>query len=164
MNFKNNLYIAKNIQEIFELVKKVCYDCLGKDQAGLLVGLSNLGIYENSFLGAFYSLNANTIVINRIPLFNIKQTKPEIYNSYVFYILLHEYLHSLGYLNETEVKKLTYEISLNYLGKDHLATKLASNIQAFLPYFLTTKTKVNLEDLSIDYLNGIDRKNTNYIM
>ncbi|MBD3203070.1 hypothetical protein GF327_02150 [Candidatus Woesearchaeota archaeon] len=164
MNYQYKLQKAKNIQELFELVKEICYVHFGKDQAGLMVGLSDLGIYGGSFLGAYYSLNANTIVINKKPLSRIRQTNPDLYKPYVFHILLHEYIHSLGYMDETIVRKLVYEISVNYLGKNHLAVKIAADMNEFLPYISLSGNISEPGDLSIEYLSGIDRKNTNYII
>ena len=47
-------------------------------------------------------------------------------NSYVYSILLHEYLHTLGYTEESDVRKLVYDVSLDTFGPDHPATQIAS--------------------------------------
>ena len=164
MNYKNSLKNAKNLADIFHLVKCVVKNHLGIDQAGLLLGLSDLSLYENSYLGAFYSFDANTIVINKRPLNNIMQTSPRLYNPYIFHVLLHEYIHSLGVVEEPHVKQLVYEVTEKYFGKNHLATQMAFDLERFIPN-LTFET--NFEpagDLSIEFVSGIDRDNTNYIM
>ena len=164
MHFKKSLEKANGFADIFQLVKKVVQDYLGKDQAGLLVGLSDLGTYGQSFLGAFYSLDANTIVINKRPLTQIKQTKPNLYNPYIFHVLLHEYIHSLGIFEEDKVRMLVYEITQKYFGKNHLATQMALDINKFIPH-LTLKSDFEApEDMNIEFLSGIDRDNTGYIM
>ena len=71
MPYKEHLEKAGDFSDIFSLVKTIVQNYLGKDQAGLLVGLSDLGIHGHAFLGAFYSMDANTIVINKRPLNNI---------------------------------------------------------------------------------------------
>jgi len=164
MPYKKLLEKANNFSDIFLLVKGVVRNYLGKDQAGLLVGLSDLGIYGHAFLGAFYSLDANTIVINKRPLKKIKQVNPNLYNPYVFHVLLHEYLHSLGVFDEEQVLMLVYDITKKYFGKNHLATQLALNLEKFLPQ-LTLGTEFEApEEMSIEFLSGIDKDNTNYIM
>ena len=95
MDYKKSLKKAKNLADIFDLVKVVVKNYLNADQAGLLLGLSDLGSYGQSYLGAFYSFDANTIVINKRPLNKIKQTKPNLYNPYIFHVLLHEYWEDL---------------------------------------------------------------------
>ena len=52
------------------------------------------------------------------------KTKEE-YNSYLFMILIHEYLHSFGIIDEVEVRKMTYNLVSSLLGEDHFATKIA---------------------------------------
>tara|TARA_Y100000310_G_scaffold264948_1_gene275783 strand:- start:190 stop:462 length:273 start_codon:yes stop_codon:yes gene_type:complete len=90
VNYKTSLEKARSFADIFDLVKKTIKNYLGTDQAGLLLGLSDLGNYGNAYLGTFYSFDANTIVINKRPLNKIKQTKPNLYNPYIFHVLLHE--------------------------------------------------------------------------
>ena len=163
MDYKKSLEKAKNFADMFDLVKTVVKNYLGKDQAGLLLGLSDLGIYGHSYLGAFYSFDANTIIINKRPLSKIKQTKPNLYNPYIFHVLLHEYIHSLGIIEENEVRTLAYEISQKYFGKNHLATQIALNLEKFIPN-LTFGNFEPPEDMSIEFISGIDRDNTDYIM
>ena len=47
------------------------------------------------------------------------------YNSYVFMVLAHEYFHSLGIVDESTVRQMTFELCTWLLGNDHSATKLA---------------------------------------
>jgi hypothetical protein len=46
-------------------------------------------------------------------------------NAFVYSILLHEYLHAIGYLREAEVKPLVLEISQKCFGSDHVVTRVA---------------------------------------
>ena len=163
MDYKKSLEKAKSFADIFSLVKKSVKAYLGTDQAGLLLGLSDLGSYGNAYLGAFYSFDANTIIINKRHLDKIKKTKPELFNPYVFHVLLHEYVHSIGITDESEVKQLVYEITQKVFGKNHLATQIAFNLEKFIPD-LTFGYFEPPEDLSIEFVSGIDRDNTDYIM
>jgi len=164
VDYVKSLDKAKNFADVFDLVKKTVKNYLGADQAGLLLGLSDLGNYGNAYLGAFYSFDANTIVINKRPLSRIKQTKPNLYNPYIFHIVLHEYLHSLGIIEEPQVRVLAYEITQKYFGKNHLATQIAFNLEKFIPNLVIGNKFEPPEDMSIDFVSGIDRDNTNYIM
>ena len=47
--------------------------------------------------------------------------------------MLHEYIHSLGFLNEVITRQKTYEISKNHFGEKHIVTKLSTDINQFFP-------------------------------
>jgi len=46
-------------------------------------------------------------------------------NSFVYVLLLHEYLHALGRPREAQVRPLVYKISRESFGQDHITTQLA---------------------------------------
>ena|SRR3989338_2995303 len=163
MDYKKSLQKAKSLADIFQLVKEAVRSYTGTYQAGLLLGLSDLGAYGHSYLGAFYSFDANTIVINKRPLSRIKETNPNLYNPYIFHVMMHEYIHSLGIMDENEVRQLVYEITQKAFGKSHLATQIAFNLEKFIPN-MTFGDFEAPEDLSIEFVSGIDRENTDYIM
>lgn len=79
-------------------------------------------------IGAFHAMGTNGIVMNRTTLNMITHSARSLreINSYVYSILLHEYLHALGYVEEREVRKLVYDVSLNTFGPEHPATQIAS--------------------------------------
>src|SRR3989338_4285897 len=162
VDYKKSLEKAKSFADIFDLVKKTVKKYLNTDQAGLLLGVSDLGIYGNAYLGAFYSMDANTIVINKRPLNSIKQKNPELYNPYLFHVLLHEYIHSLGIFDEEHVRILVYEITQTYFGKKHLATQIAVDLEKFIPNLGFGENFEPPEDISIEFISGIDRDNTDY--
>jgi len=88
-----------------------------------MLGLADLPEY----IGAFHQIGSNFIVMNRLLLdqvTHIAKDRRQV-NAYVYYTLLHEYLHTLGYVDEGQVRKLTREICGRILGPDHPATKLA---------------------------------------
>jgi len=164
MPHKKSLANATNFSDIFQIVKKIVQDYVGEDQAGLLVGISDLGNYGQAFLGAFYSMDANTIVINKRPLDTIQRTQPDLYNPYVFHVMLHEYLHSLGILEEDQVRLFAYEISKKYFGSNHLTTQIAFDLERFLPQLSLGTEFEAPEEMNIEFVNGIDKDNTDYIM
>jgi hypothetical protein len=49
----------------------------------------------------------------------------EEYNSYMFMVLTHEYLHSLGIVDENTVRQKTFDLCRWMLGEDYAATKMA---------------------------------------
>ncbi len=114
---------CENFGDIFELVKKAVKQTLGQERIGLMLYLGNLPLS----VGAFHQVGSNGIVINRKLLNLVTASAKSVreLNVYIFSILLHEYLHSLGYLNEREVRKLVYEISEKSLGYKHPATDMA---------------------------------------
>jgi len=109
--------------EIFDLVKKAVKKALGLHRVGLLLYLENLPPH----VGAYHQLGSNGIVLNKllINLMNKSLISKTDFNSLIFSLLLHEYLHSLGFINEEEVRQLVYEISLKTFGENHPAVKMA---------------------------------------
>ena len=164
MDYKNKIKNAKSISEIFDIAKEIVWEYLEAEQAGLMVGVSDLGYYNSGFIGAFYLPNSNIIVINKKPLSRILQTNPPLYNFYLFHIILHEYIHSVGSYDEDGTRQLVYEISEHYFGKAHVITQLAANIEKFM-HSLTYPGKGYIEpqDINIEFVKGIDKKNINYI-
>jgi len=124
---------AKDMVDIFELVKTAVRKSIGRERSGLMLGLSNLGGGPEGFVGAFYPVATNIIVMNTTPLTRIKQTNPELYKPYVFHVLLHEYLHTLGIMDEAATRAKALEISEMVFGKDHIATQLAMDLSKFMP-------------------------------
>ena len=164
MDYNNKIVKAKTFADIFEITKELVREYLGTEQAGLMVGVTDLGIHGQGFIGAFYSLNSNMIIINKRPLARILQTNPSLYNYYLFHVMLHEYVHSIGSFDEAQTRQLVYEISSHHFGEKHTITQLALNIGKFMPN-LTYPIKgfQPPQDINIEFVKGIDRKNTNYI-
>ena len=67
-------------------------------------------------------MGTNDIVINRRLLGSITSVKEK---SNVFAILVHEYLHTLGYTDERQVRRLTYRICQDNFGKNHPTVEAA---------------------------------------
>ena len=70
--------IKKDFIEIFEEVKNVVSKIEGRSRAGLMLGLQELGSSLNGFIGAYFPVASNIIVINKTPIRRIIKTKPEL--------------------------------------------------------------------------------------
>jgi hypothetical protein len=114
---------AEGFDTIFEMVKVATDEKLGLHRAGLTLVLGDIP----NDVGAYHEMGSNAIVMNRNILRIVEKlssTKSK-RNAYVFMILLHEYLHSLGYTSDRQVRVLGKEISDGYLGSRHLAAEMA---------------------------------------
>jgi hypothetical protein len=131
---RRRLTAAKGFDEVFELVKAATESSLGIHRAGLTLVLGDL---PNN-VGAYHEMGSNAIVMNR-NLLRIVETlsgSRTRRNSYVFMILLHEYLHTLGYTDDRQVRRLGREISNEFLGSRHPAAEMATRpLNVFFPEF-----------------------------
>ena len=151
---------AEGFDSIFEMVKEATEKKLGIHRAGLTLVLGDI---PNS-VGAYHEMGSNAIVMNRNLLRIVERLSKSRSrrNAYVFMILLHEYLHSLGYASDRQVRTLGREIADDYLGKKHLAGEMAVRpLDQFFP---------DLEKYSIfrdrgDYetVSRFDSSSTSYI-
>ena len=113
MTKKANLQeLKKEMPEIFERVKKDVKKVMGKHRAGLSLGLVEMGIYKGGFIGGMHFYPGTDIVMNKTPLkIILKEQSYEIVWAYTYHILLHEYVHSLGIVNEQHCQAVTLKIS-----------------------------------------------------
>jgi hypothetical protein len=126
------LSAAEGFDEIFEMVKAATESELGLHRAGLTLVLGDIP----NDVGAYHQMGSNAIVMNRNILRVVEKLSGSrgLRNSYVFMILLHEYLHSLGYTSDKKVRDLGRQISDGYLGKNHPATEMAVRpLDSFFP-------------------------------
>ena len=82
-------------------------------------------------------------------------------NSFIFTLLLHEYLHSLGYLDEGEVENLGYRISSDVFGGDHPTAQMATNLP--LPKILPRDMHSNDFDPVLELVKDFEKTNQPYI-
>ena len=124
LNFKSRLAQARNFDEVFEIVKASVENILGLHRAGLTLVLADLP----NGLGAYHVSGSNAIVLNRSMLGAVRSVtrSEEELNSFIYSILTHEYLHSLGFLEESQVRPLVRKISQESLGPDHPSVTMAS--------------------------------------
>lgn len=158
--------IKDQLINTFEEVKNIVRKIEKISRAGLMLGLQELGSTLNGFIGAYFPISSNIIVINKTPLRRITDTNPNLIKPYVFHLLLHEYIHSLGFLNEQITIQKTYEISKQHFGDNHIITQLSTSINKFFPNLVYPiygwMPQKNFP--MIEIIQGFDKTNTeNYI-
>ncbi|HZA61883.1 MAG TPA: hypothetical protein VE573_03335 [Nitrososphaeraceae archaeon] len=124
-HIRNQSKIANLIDfnEVFELVKFTVSKKFDLHRAGLSLILQVMP----SNLGAYHILGSNIIVLNKFVLEIIKQLSKssEDYNSYLYMVLAHEYLHSFGITDENAVRQMTYDLCRSLFGESHISTLMA---------------------------------------
>ncbi|MBN1762078.1 MAG: hypothetical protein JW878_03210 [Methanomicrobia archaeon] len=158
---------AKDLSDIFEIVKDAVRKVMKTGRAGLTLGLAEMGGGEDYWIGAFYPVGSTTIVMNRTSLRRISETEPQLFNAYAFHVLLHEYLHSLGYIDEKMTRNLVYWIAGDLFGEAHVVTQMAIDISKFFPnltYPATDYRPENIEHLELEMIEDFDRSSINYIL
>ncbi len=162
-DFHTRLENTKTLADIFEVVKAAVWEIQKKSRGGLMLGLANLGNHPQGFFGAFYPVGSNVIVMNKIPLHRIQETRPELYRPYIFHILLHEYLHSLGNLDESSVRLMVLKITKEVFGEEHLATQIAVNTTHFFKNLVYPDAAWQPDEMRLELVEGFDRGSASYI-
>gem|GEM_PF-434322 len=110
--------------KIFSVVKKSVKAALGKERSGLGLALSNLPVT----LGAFWQVGGNYIVMNEVLVKAMSRItrNPREFNSFVYTILTHEYLHSVGYIDEFQARQMTAFVAKHTFGSDHPAVIMST--------------------------------------
>ena len=106
------------------MVKAAVESALGAHRAGLTLVLGDI---PNN-IGAYHEMGSNAIVMNRNLLKvvqKLSKSKARV-NSYVFMILLHEYLHTLGISDDKQVRMLSKKVTDQFLGPRHAASEMAT--------------------------------------
>ena len=110
-------------------------------------------------VGAFHPMGTNDIVLNRRLLGQTRSLKEK---SNVFAILVHEYLHSLGYTDERQVRRMTHKVCRENFGKTHQV------VQASLtgPWAeLTDEDFVEIQqELNLEMVRDFERIEGGYII
>ena len=160
MHFVEKIASLKDFDETFELVKAVVLQKFKLHRAGLSMILQMMP----SNLGAYHMLGSNAIVVNTYLLITLKKIvkSTEEYHSYIFMVLAHEYLHSLGIVDENTVRQMTFELCTWMLGNDHAATKMAKNgPSAMFPELRSMMQSQFGRDFQV--VRNFDRTNQTYI-
>ncbi len=163
VDFKTRLDEAKTLADIFEVVKAVVLKSMKKSRGGLMLGMADLGNHPRGFLGGFFTVGSNVIVLNKNPLQRITETRPELYKPYAFHVLLHEYIHSLGFLDERMVNSKVYEITKEALGEEHLATQIAASTESFIKDLVYPDSVWKADDHRMALERDFDRSSVSYI-
>ncbi|MFX0180780.1 MAG: hypothetical protein ACFE78_11355 [Candidatus Hodarchaeota archaeon] len=159
--------IKKIMPEIFDKVKKDVSKVLGRHRAGLSLGLVEMGMFREGFIGGMHFYPGTEIVMNKSPLKIILESQPyEIIWAYTYHILLHEYIHSLGIIDEYQCREITLKVTKEIFREaEHPAMILAKNgIDAFFPNLRLTYAPPERrpEGISIEYVHGFDRESQTY--
>jgi hypothetical protein len=152
---------AKDYNEIWKIVKKVVKQTLREHRSGMMLFLDDLSLG----LGAYYPVGTNNIVLNR-RLLEIAKTmiksKQKI-NAFTFSLLIHEYLHAIGHLNENEVRQLIYKVCHECFGENHITTELAKKN----PWILFKKRlliNVSSSKAPMEIVKNFEKPSHNYIV
>ena len=153
--------------EIFEQIKKDVRRVYGRHRAGLNLGLVEMGMYRGGFIGGMHFYPGTDIVLNKTPLKIILKEQPfKIVRAYTYHILLHEYIHSLGILNEQQCRMVTLKISEEvFMELDHPAIILAKNgIGTYFPnlHLIYAPPDLRPEGIPIEYVYEFDKQSYDY--
>jgi len=160
LSYTQELDEAKGFGDVFEVVRRAVKNVLGEYRAGMSLFLVELPPQ----VGAFHEVGTNVIVMNRMLLTMVSErtkTRREA-NAFTFSLLLHEYLHALGHLDEREVRGLVYRVSKEALGEEHEATAMAIHGPLTLfPDIMWSRPPPHVE--SFEVVKDFDRSNQSYI-
>jgi len=151
---------AEGFDTIFEMVKAATERTLRLHRAGLTLVLGDI---PNN-VGAYHEMGSNAIVMNRnlLRIVDRLSRSRSRRNSYVFMILLHEYLHTLGYTSDRQVRTLGKQIADEYLGRRHLASEMAVKpLDQFFPEL--EKYSVFRDKGEYQTVSKFDSSSTSYI-
>ena len=121
--FITSLGEAKDYAEVWKIVKETTMYTLNKRRDSIMLFLDDLPLQ----LGAYYPVGTNNIVLNRALVEIIEASikdKPAV-NALIYNLLLHEYLHALGEMSETGVRREVVEVAKKSFGENHIATLVA---------------------------------------
>jgi hypothetical protein len=114
---------ATDYDQLFELVKRVVEKQIGRHRAGLALVLADMP----NTIGAFHPVGSNSIVLNKALVRAMRSVVGGSHvNSFIFMVLMHEYLHSLGFLEERDVRKLCRDICKGALGPEHETVSMST--------------------------------------
>jgi hypothetical protein len=91
-------------------------------------------------------------VINRSILKNIR--KKSFYKPFLFHLLLHEYIHSLGFFDEKKVREITYRLSLAL--NDKVVTQFAADMKKITPDVMPSDSFDEATSFEIVFLPDIE--------
>lgn len=158
--FRERIAKLKDFNEAFELVKSAVLQKFRMHRAGLSLILQVMP----SQLGAYHMLGSNAIVMNSYLLAAVRKIAGSIeeYNSYMFMVLAHEYLHSLGIVDENTVRQMTFELCRWMLGDGHTATRMAKEDPSTIyPELRSLMQSQFSRDFQV--VGNFDKKNQTYI-
>ncbi len=159
--YRSRIDKSEGFGEVWEIVKDTVKDYLGKRRIGIMLFLDDLPLQ----LGAYHPLGTNNIVLNRalVQIVEAATKSKKLVNAFVYSLLVHEYLHALGYVQEYKVRSLVYSISKKCFGQDHVVTKLAEKS----PWVLLKGVPLNNLEAPkrvIEIVKDFEKSNQQYIV
>src|SRR5512137_801805 len=108
--------LKRKIPDMFERIKRDVQKVLKQRRAGLNLGFVDMGMSPQGFIGGMFFSGGTMILMNTRALQVLledtsKRNMSEISEYYVYHVLMHEYVHSLGYLDERECRDVTAYIT-----------------------------------------------------
>ncbi len=152
---------ARGYNEVWELVKDTVKTALEEHRVGMMLFLDDLPIQ----LGAYHPVGSNNIVLNRrlVQVVEGATKSQRLVNAFVYILLLHEYLHALGYVREIDARQLVYRVSKRSFGDDHVVSRLARTS----PWALLKDVPLSLIEAPkqvMEIVKDFERSNHKYIV
>ena len=153
--------------KIFDKVKKDVRKIYRRHRAGLNLGIIKMGMYRGGFIGGMHFHPGTDILMNKTPLeIILREQSYEIVWAYTYHILLHEYIHSLGVLDEQQCRIITLRISEKiFKDQGHPAIILARHgIGTYFPNLPLIYAPPDLkpEGNPIEYIYNFDHESYDY--
>jgi hypothetical protein len=155
----NKLLYLKDFNEVFEFVKFSVNSVYEMKRAGLSLMLHRMP----TRVGAYHVLGSNVIAMNSFVLDLVKKysTSNGEYNAYLFTVLLHEYLHSFGILDENKVRYMSVELCRKFFGEERTVTIMAEDpLKIFPKLGLVSYDKF---ENKYEIIKNFDNSNQTYI-
>ncbi len=152
---------CKEYGDIFKIVKRNVKEVFGTERVGFMLVLSELP----AGVAAMHYMGSNSIILNKslVKSLDVIEKAREKRNYVIYDLLLHEYIHSLGYVDERTVRSLCWKICEKTFGKDHLTTKMAyPGPGKIYPELALVKPSASFYN-SAEIVNGFDTENISYI-
>lgn len=155
---------AKTIPKLYEVVKQAVQYVLKRSRKAMMLGLADLGGGGQEWIGGYHVIASNAIIMNSRPLKYVETNHPNLYKPYIVLILLHEYIHTLGFHDEFQTREQTLKVAKIIFG-NHPITEMAQDISKFLPFLQQVKYGWQPSfDPSIYYLVGFDESSAYYFV
>jgi len=108
-------------------------------------------------------LGSNVIAINSVLLELVRRHSASNYeyNSYLFSVLLHEYLHSFGILDENTVRNMCLKLCEKFFGENHIVTVIAEDPLKIFPQI--GLIRYDKYESKFELIKDFDNSNQTYI-
>ena len=160
--------LKKQMPDIFERVKQDVSRIVKKHRAGLTLGLAEMGISQRGFIGGMFFSGGTMILMNLTALrylCNDISQSDEVIIGYTYHILLHEYIHSLGILDEAKCRQFTFHITKEvFLDEANPAYIMAKKgIGAYFPEIIYAPMNFQIgTPLHVEMIRDFDKSSMRY--